>query len=241
MQAYPGLHMDVDPEMDLDEEDEANLSAELDEYQHQQRRFIRTRGVEVKNIGSKTSDPRGAFDVLVTLISGTTGIPKRILLGSEAGQLASSQDKANWAERIEEYRELHAEPKILWPFVMWVINNRLLPPPAGSDIRTLRALWPDAYRQSPLERAQTGAQVARSLANLSKGLQPIILEEAVDEIPETPERVDPVTGETIPGQPGRPGKEAVTAEPLISRDEARRIVGLSSDQNILIEMPEEGQ
>lgn len=228
--AYQGLHADVDTEMDLDEEDEANLTAEMDEYQHNLRRIIRTRGVEVKPLGSTVADPRGAFDVLVTLISGASGIPKRILLGSEAGQLASSQDKASWAERVEEYRELHAEPNLLWPFVSWCLENNIVPQPREGTLELMRVLWPDAYRMSPLERGQTAAQTARSLANLAKGMAPIQLS------PGKPEVRDPATGqvtqEAIPGEQG---------EPLISRDEARKIIGLSTDQQVLIESPEADQ
>jgi hypothetical protein len=233
MNAYPGLHMDVDPDMDLDEEDEANLSAEMDEYQHSYRRYIRSRGVTIKNIGSKVADPKGSFDVLMNLISGTTGIPKRILMGSEAGQLASTQDKGNWAERIEEYREEHAEPDVLWPFVMWVINNGILPLPGSADVRKLRALWPDAYRMSPLERGQQAAQTARSLANLAKGMEPIVTKKGT---PGTPDTTNPETGEVIPGTPATPDE---TTDALISRDEARKIIGLSTDQAAFIETPEE--
>jgi hypothetical protein len=235
--AYPGLHADVDKDMDMDAEDEENLSAEFDEFQHEMRRIIRTRGVTVKDIGSKVADPRGAFDVILTLISGTTGIPKRILLGSEAGQLASSQDKGSWAERIEEYREDHAEPRMVWPFVMWVINNGIIPMPG--DIQLLRALWPDAYRQSPLERSQTAAQTARSLANIAKGMQPIEMTPAVDAVPGTPASTNPITGEVTPATPGVEGVPAVLAEPIINRDEARRILGFSTDQNLLASTPEE--
>jgi hypothetical protein len=102
----------------------------------------------------------------------------------------------------------------------------------------LQILWPDAYRMSPLERGQQGAQIARSLANIQKGLQPIVLEEAVDEIPGTPERVDAITGVVTPARPTVPGKPAVLEQPLLTRDEARRIIGLSSDQNLLSETPE---
>jgi hypothetical protein len=62
----------------------------------------------------------------------------------------------------------------------------------------------------------------------------------VEAIPETPECTDPITGEKILGSPGREGKDAVTADPLINRDEARRIIGLSTDQAIMAEFPEDG-
>lgn len=220
--AYRGIHANVKEDMDLNEDDAAALSDEVDEYLHGLRRVIRTRGVDVKSLGSDVADPRGAFDVLVTLISGTTKIPKRILLGSEAGQLASSQDKGNWSERVEEERANYAEPSIIIPFLAWLNEHGIL----ETDPTTVQILWPDAYRMSPLERGQTAAQTARTIANISKGMEPVQL------TPDTPAVIDPATGqETTPAIPGERG------DPLITRDEARKIIGLSTDQQVLIESP----
>jgi hypothetical protein len=278
--AYQGLHADVDKDLDLDPADEANLSAELDEYQHDMRRLIRTRGTKVAAIGSVVANPQAAFDVLMTVIAGTTGIPKRILLGSEAGQLASAQDRGNWAERVEEHRTLHCEPNILVPLIEWVNKNGIL----ETNLEEVMVLWPEAYRMSPLERAQQGAQIARSLANIAKGLQPISMGPArpKDAAPPT-KNADGTTTMDVPSQPafgGPPNNNAATdtsstpttppsagpkppargapppvkdaapappppqemqqdfLEPLLTRDEARKILGLSSDDRLLIERPD---
>lgn len=226
--AYQGLHANLDPELDLDPDDEANLTAEMDEYQHDLRRIIRTRGVEVKSLGSTVADPKSSFDVLVTAISGSTTIPKRILLGSESGSLASTQDRANWAERIEENRSLHAEPQFIWQFVRWCVAHKVLPElPSEMQVEDIKLLWPDAYRMSPLERGQTAAQTARSLANIAKGLQPI----------ETKPATLPQIG--ADGQVVSEGTPAEYGDPLITHAEARRIIGLSTDQQVLIERPED--
>lgn len=217
----PGLHADIDKEMDLDPEDEAALTAEVDEYMNNVRRFVRTRGVKVDKISGSVADPKGPFDVLLTLISGTTGIPKRILLGSEAGQLASTQDKGNWAERIEEQRSNHSEPFLVLPFMLWLKNNEVM----DVDMENVQVLWPEAYRMSPLERSQQSAQVARTLANIQKGLQPIVL------TPGTP-AITNIDGTVTPGTPD------VTTDPILSRDEARKLLGLSTDQNLVTETPE---
>jgi hypothetical protein len=137
MTAYQGLHLNVDPEVDMNEDDAEDLSDEADEYQHGLRRIIRTRGVEVKQLGSKVADPKGAFDVVLTLISGTTGIPKRILLGSEAGQLASGQDRANWAERVEEERANHAQPNVIYPILEWMMNYGVMEEASITDVKLL--------------------------------------------------------------------------------------------------------
>ena len=157
-----GLHADIDKEMDIDPADAAALAEEIEEYQHQIRRVIRTRGVNLKVLDSNVISPKDTFEMIMSIISGTTGIPRRILLGSEAGQLASEQDRANWAERIEERRILFANPGVLDPTIHLLQNTGLLP---EGDIEWK---WPSAFIQNPLEIGQTQAQVARSVGNLSR-------------------------------------------------------------------------
>lgn len=160
--ANRGLHADIDKDMELDTTDAADLSTMIDDYQHQLRRVIRTRGVKLSSLGSDVPDPTGTFQMLISLLSGATGIPQRILLGSEAGQLASEQDRANWAERIDERRMAFAEPMILMPVLDNLIGVGVLP----SVNYTID--WPEAFIMSPLERAQEMAQKARTVTNLAR-------------------------------------------------------------------------
>lgn len=185
-----GMQVDVDKEMELTPDDEKDLNAEIEEYVHQLRRVIRTRGVKINNLGSDVPDPKNAFDMLLSLISGATGIPKRILLGSEMGQLASGQDRNNWAERIEERRKDFAEPVIIYPLIRTLTQAGVLPE------AEITIEWPDAFKLTPFERAQTSAQKARSAANLAKAIETndkiITVDEArevleLDHLPETVE------------------------------------------------------
>lgn len=163
-----GLHVNIDKDMELDEGSEEALSAEIDEYQHNLRRVLRTRGVDVASLGSEVADPRGIFNVLLSLLAAATGIPQRILVGAEAGQLASQQDRANWAQRLSERIAEYAEPVIILPFIRLLIDAGVLPAPT-----TFKIEWPDAFKMNPLERAQTSAQMARSAANLAKMLSTV--------------------------------------------------------------------
>ena len=158
-----GLHLDVDKEMELSPEDAAALSAEAEEYQHELRRLIRTKGVKVSNLGSDVASPKDNFAVLMALLSASTGIPQRILMGAEAGQLASAQDRANWAERIDERRVDFAEAQILRPLINTLILAGLLP--LESDFVFV---WPAAFILSPLEQAEMMAQQARSVINFAR-------------------------------------------------------------------------
>lgn len=160
--ANRGLQVDVDKDLTFTSAEVDDLANEVEEYQHQLRRILRTRGVTIKNLGADIADPKNTANLLIQLISGSTGIPTRILMGSESGHLASTQDKGNWAERIEEYRRLISTPKTLNPFVSSLIRLGVLP---ESEVW---AEWPDAYKQSPLERGQTAAQTARTATNLAR-------------------------------------------------------------------------
>ena len=158
-----GMQLDVDKDLDFDEAAAKALTDEVEEYEHQLRRFIRTRGVKINPLGTTVPDPSKAFDVTISLISAATGIPKRILLGAEAGQLASDQDRANWAVRVEERRANFGEPQMIRPFIRRFAELSVLPDPGGFE-----CIWPEAFRMSPLEKNQAMAQKARSAMNLAK-------------------------------------------------------------------------
>ncbi len=160
--ANRGMQANIDKDMDIDPADADALSDEIEEYQHQLRRFIRTRGVELNVLKSETPSPQETFQMLIAMLSGATGIPQRILIGAEAGQLASEQDRANWADRVDERRVLLAEPIILNPTVVNLQNVSILP--KGEFAWE----WPSAFKMSPLESSMVMAQTARAIGNISR-------------------------------------------------------------------------
>lgn len=162
-----GMQADVDKEMFLGEKDAEDLTAELEEYQHQLRRFIRTRGVTIKSLSGDPVKPQETFLMTIALIAAATGIPQRILVGAEQGASASEADRANWASKIEERRTTFAEPYVLRPLLHKLIAAGVLPPPQGA----IKIKWPSTFTLSPLEQAQTMAQFARSVVNLSRQAQ----------------------------------------------------------------------
>lgn len=148
--AFRGFQMDIDKDMVLDTDDEKALSDEIDEYMHGLRRFMRTRGVEINSLAPNITDPRGTFSVIMALMSGTTGIPQRVLMGSERGQLASEQDERNWNRVVLKRRKSYAEPKILRPVIDTLIEHGGLPKPRGGEYVIT---WPDIAALSDEEKA----------------------------------------------------------------------------------------
>lgn len=161
-----GMHIDIDKDTELNEDDEQGLSDEIDEYQHELRRVIRTRGVKVNPLGGDVVDPRGAFNVSIALTASNTGIPQRVLLGAEAGQLASQQDRANWSVHVAGVVAAWAEPHVLIPFLELLQAAKVITIPPALYIK-----WPETFKMSPLERAQTSAQMARSAVNVVRALE----------------------------------------------------------------------
>ncbi len=157
-----GLQADIDPELELDKDEEKALSKEMEEYYHGLRRFIQTRGVTMKNLGNDTADPRGPFQGIISLISGTTKIPQRILLGSERGQLASSQDRTSWNELIFERNVIYAGPQVLRPLILRLQNWGVLPA-TDFDIE-----WPILQPLTEEERSVIAVRVASGVLNLAK-------------------------------------------------------------------------
>ena len=218
-----GMQVDVDKDMDLSAEDATDLSDEINEYHHQLRRFIRTKGVKINNLGSEVPDPKNTFEMLVALISGATGIPRRILIGSEAGQLASDQDRANWADRIQSRRKHFVEPTVLYPLIALLTNLRVLP---SSPSLTITIDWPEAFILSPLERAQEAAQHARSATNFAKAIDTMAKMKAGK--PGTPAKQDS-EGKDIPGTAVE-GVAGIEMDDLVTVEEARKLMGLDKPQ-----------
>jgi hypothetical protein len=167
-----GMQVDVDKEMELTGDDADALEKEVEEYTHQLRRIIRTRGVKINNLGTDIADPRGAFSTIMQLISGATGIPQRVLLGSEAGHLASDQDRANWADRIRERRNTWAEPRLLRQLIKTLVSSGVLPEPQETPslngVSKPTIVWPEAYQMSPLEKSNERQRLAQTVNQLSQ-------------------------------------------------------------------------
>lgn len=117
LRANQGTQFDLDPEIELSEANEQKLKDEVEEFSNQIRRYIRTRGVEIKTLGSDVADFAMPADAILTQIAAAIGIPKRILLGSERGDLASSQDKGHWDDFVADRRTRFAGPNALEPLI----------------------------------------------------------------------------------------------------------------------------
>lgn len=137
LRANQGLQIDVPPDVTLTPDAETRLNDEVEEYQHNVRRIMRTRGVKVTPLGSDVAQFGPQISSIMELISTGTGIPQRILMGSERGELASSQDKTNWDERVQDRRTEFAGPHVVQVLVDRLVDFGVLPAPKKYVVR-----WP---------------------------------------------------------------------------------------------------
>lgn len=148
--------------------DDEVAKSELEAFIHGLTRVAELEGVDVNILGGEMVDPTGMFNVLISVISGMTGIPRRLLLGNEQGQLASTQDGRNWADVIASRQVNFAEPIILRPLISRLIYSGVLPPPASGGFQVN---WPDTFKLSTLEQSETEANEAQALAaTVSSGM-----------------------------------------------------------------------
>ena len=168
LSANRGVHLNAREGTNFDpKSDSAALAKEqAQNYVHKLTRLMTTYGMDVNSLGSDIADPRGPFEVAISLLAGATEIPKRILIGSERGELASSQDERAWRDRIDERRGEHAEPRILRAFIQKLIFAGALPEPASGEYRVD---WPATYTPTPQERAATAKEIATAARLMANG------------------------------------------------------------------------
>ena len=158
-----GIQFNLDKDATLDKDDEEDFANEIEDFMHGFQRYIRTQGVEAKVLGSDAPNPQGAASIVFSLISGTTGIPQRVLFGSERGQLASTQDERNFNGRMKERQVFHAEPNILRPVVNTLISIGALPEPKdGYEVE-----WPDLSTLTEREQSDVAARFAQAIRNVA--------------------------------------------------------------------------
>jgi len=157
--AFPGYGFNVNSEATVGTQDLADLQSEIEEYMHGLKRYLRLRGVKVESLDQQVSDPSNHISVLVDLIAGATRIPKRILLGSERGELASSQDERNWLTQILARQKNYCEPVIVRAFIDNLIAaGALLEPAEGYNVT-----WADLLSPSAKEKADVAAVISKAV------------------------------------------------------------------------------
>lgn len=154
-----GLALMADKDVQFDADVLKDMKEQAADWEHQLRRVIAMQGVNAQMLQHQIADPKPNVETLLQLIGGSVGIPVRILIGSERGELSSTQDENNWAARIDERQNQYASPGVLKPFIAKMIATGNLPEPQG----IWWVEWPDSASASPVTLAQVADTKAATL------------------------------------------------------------------------------
>lgn len=148
------LHLKKDPTYTFDPESLQVLRDKINEMQHGYRDTLETSGVEIESIPQGVDNFQANANCIIGLISGTKEIPQRILLGSERGELASSQDRKNKSSVVKVRRKMLAEP--------WLrkIINTFIGVGALTRPEKYRIIWADENELSEEEKANLVSKYA---------------------------------------------------------------------------------
>jgi hypothetical protein len=156
--ARPGYQGKIDPEYMLSDDEKEGLRVKIDEYEHNLRRIIVQSGMDLQALSQQVVDPNNHVDIQIQMISAVTGIPKRILTGSERGELASTQDRESWFSFIGGCRE-DKETSIVRPFVDRCIEYGVLP----NAVDDYSIQWAPLFEESDKDKAEVGRIRATAL------------------------------------------------------------------------------
>lgn len=139
---------------------QGDVKEQLTEYDHGLRRVLTLGNVTPHVLGSGAVDPRGVWEVILDVLAAASDIPQRILIGSERGELASSQDMTAWSSIIEDRRINYAEPAILRPLVDLLVSVGILPQPTSGEYNVV---WLPVYSLDEIKKAEKAEHLAQAI------------------------------------------------------------------------------
>lgn len=157
------LHAQIDPDVHVDEKMLEALDDNLQKVYHDLKRTIYG-NFDLKRLAESEPDPKEAANLYMTLIAAGSGIPKRLLFGSETGERASTEDQKTFLGRISERHNQHAEPNMLRPLVDRLIEKRGLSRPRGDEYEVV---WPTLFKEPDLDIAEANLSRARAAKELT--------------------------------------------------------------------------
>jgi len=148
--------------------DNTALSEQIDQFIHDLRNWLDVEGVDVTEFAGAIVDPSPAVQAYTTVISGALGIPTRILMGSERGELASSMDEITWAKRIGERRTNYVS-RLIKRTLTRLSHAGVLPAPSSG---AMTVQWESLLSLDDNERAEMAERVAKVMVMLGYDVEP---------------------------------------------------------------------
>lgn len=166
---YPGISIETQPMQgdDVFEFDKEATEAQIEKYQKGFRRYLALLGMTAKSLQPNIADPTPHANLQIRMIAIAWGIPWRILMGSELGQLASEQDIENWNTRVGRRQNDYVAPYMVVPFANRLIAMGVLPPLAAG--RLVLVAWKDTHTVTKKDKADVAEKITNAITKYVQG------------------------------------------------------------------------
>jgi len=159
---FTGTIYEIDKEFDITTDEIEDIKGSISDFEHDLKRYLLTKGITGKQLNTSVESPKEHVETELDLIAGATGIPKRILIGSEEGKLAGEQDSKHLMGRVDNRRQTFANTVILRPFIDRMIELGILTSPKAEEY-TIQ--WEDVDVDSVAEKTDVALKITKVLSS----------------------------------------------------------------------------
>lgn len=164
--AFPGLSIESHPQLGADVKiDPVQMRDQMENYMNGLQRYLGLGGFTAKSLAPQVVDPTPQVMLFLQAICIRIGCPMRVFLGSERGELASSQDERAWTDRMKLRQTMHVIPRIIVPVIDRLIMMGVLPEPKDGYC----VHFPDLDQMNAKERSEVTKNNTESLAKYVAG------------------------------------------------------------------------
>lgn len=147
--AFFGLSLETHPQLGADVDyDEAAMKRTVENWENSLSRVLFMPGIGAKTLAPAISDPSPQIERQLEAICILLGVPKRVFMGSERGELSSNQDIRAWYGKVKRRQDRYITPRIIVPFIDRLIQADVLPEPEQYFVT-----WEDVASVTELEKA----------------------------------------------------------------------------------------
>lgn len=173
--AFPGLSFETHPQLGGDVSiNRTEAKGRIENYMNGLQRYLLLTGMSAKPLAPIVADPTAHILTQIQAICIRLGVPVRIFMGSERGELASTQDDDAWNDRVKQRQKGYLTPRVICPFYNRLINIGVLPLPTNGYYVS----WDDITSQSEEDKVNVGKirtdmLTAYDTGGLSKYITPV--------------------------------------------------------------------
>ena len=158
---FVGLALSTHPQLGKNVKvDKVDLKSQMENWDNSLTRTLYLMGMEATTIAPQVIDPTPFIERNVEAICIKKGIPKRIFLGSERGELSSSQDEGDWNDKLAAYWKQYLIPRVFVPVYDRLIMVGVLSEP-GEDGYHIDV--PDMDAQTAKEKADVALVITQAM------------------------------------------------------------------------------